>query len=235
MKTFLIKFAACIAIISVALLVSCSGTPEARPEPKLGVTTGSRLKLELVPGPYYAKTVNLLVYSYTVWPQVAVWLERSDGSFVDTLYVTEVIVTGKYAAAPKVGRPEALPVWTALKTKAQSPVDSVSSATTVGSNVVYGSDLVSRLPPGIYVVKLETNRSYDWNKTYTKKNSGVNGQPSVIYAATIEIGGPAATVAFKPIGTGSVDGSDGLMRSGLAGIDTAFELFSSLTATYIPE
>jgi len=179
--------------------------------------------------------VNLVVYSYTVWPQVAVWVERPDGGFVDTLYVTEVVVSGEFDAAPKRGRPEALPVWSALQAAAARPVDAVSSATTVGANVVYGSDLATRLPAGTYVVKLETNRSYDWNETFTKKNSGVNGQPSVVYAATIEIGGPAATVSFLPIGTGSVDGSDGRMRGGLDGIDTALGLFSSMSVSYVPE
>lgn len=235
MKTVRSSVCALVTLFCILLFLSCAEAPVARPEPKPGASSGPRLKLELVPGPYYAKKVNLLVYSYTVWPQVAVWLERPDGSFIDTLYVTEVVVTGKYDAAPKGGRPEALPVWSALKAKVTSPVDAVSSPTTVGADVVYGSDLAARLPAGTYVVKLETNRSYDWNATYTKKNSGVNGQPSVLYAATVEIGGRSAIVPFKPIGTGSVDGSDGLMRSGLQGIDTALELFSSMNVTYLPE
>lgn len=86
--------------------------------------------------------------------------------------------------------------------------------------------------PGRYAIMLETNRSYDWNKTYTKKNSGVNGQPSIVYRAELDIGSGSRTAAFEPIGTGSVDGSDARIQLGLQGIDTALQLFSSLQVTY---
>lgn len=36
-----------------------------------------------------------------------------------------------------------------------------------------------------YLIKAEFNTSFDYNDNYTKKTSGVNGQPSVIYSARI--------------------------------------------------
>ncbi|HAE20755.1 MAG TPA: DUF2271 domain-containing protein, partial [Spirochaetaceae bacterium] len=138
-------------------------------------------------------------------------------------------VSGNYTAAPKKGRPEALPVWSATK---KGSADAVSSPTTVGSAVSYGNGLAARLPAGEYVVKLETNRSYDWNAAYTKKNAGVNGQPSLIYEARLLVGAGSTEASFKPIGTGSVDGSDGLMRPSLDGIDTALSLFRAMTVAY---
>jgi hypothetical protein len=208
---------------------SCAGEPEQLPEPKPGSQSGPRFALNLVPGPHYSKDMKTMGFSYTVWPQAAAWLEKTDGTFIDTLYVTELAVTGRYRAAPKSGRPEALPVWSGIKSGA---VDAVTSPTTVGASVIYGNDIAARLPAGTYVVKLEVNRSYDWNETYTKKNSGVNGQPSVVYAAELTIGGASTRADFQPIGTGSVDGADGTMRPGLEGIDTALALFSSLTVSY---
>lgn len=209
---------------------ACAGEPEARPAPKTGVSSGPRIELRLEPGPHYAKDMKVFLFSYTVWPQVAAWLETPDGRFVDTLYVTELAVTGKYRAAPKAGRPESLPVWTARKSGA---AEAVSSPTTVGAPVSYASGLAASLPPGRYVVMLETNRSYDWNETYTKKNAGVNGQPSLVYRAELELGAGPAEARFTPIGVGSVDGSDGELRPELAGIDTALELFSSMTVRYL--
>jgi hypothetical protein len=176
--------------------------------------------------------MRVLWYEYTVWPQVAVWLETPEGDYVDTLYVTEVIVSGRYQAAPKAGRPEALPVWSHL---AKGPIDAVSSPTTVGAPIRYGNGRAARLPAGKYVVMLETNRSYDWNASYTKKNSGVNGQPSLLYRAELELGGGRSEARFEPYGRGSVDGSDGERRLGLEGIDTALRLFSELGVSYLPE
>ena len=220
------------ALVAFSLLSGCAGSPEQASAPKPGARSGTRFELSLQPGPEYAKEMKVFLFKYTVWPQVAVWLERPDGSFVDTLYVTELAVTRDYRAAPKEGRPEALPVWSALK---RAEVDGVSSPTTVGSTVEYGNDLAARLPAGTYIVKLETNRSYDWNDRYTKDNAGVNGQPSLVYAAELTIGGAADEAAFVPIGTGSVDGSDGDLRPGLDGIDTALQLFASMKVAYIPQ
>jgi hypothetical protein len=221
------------AVLALALgLSSCAGDAEARQAPLPGAQSGARFELRLEPGPEYSKDMRIAWFSYTVWPQVAVWLEGPDGSFIDTLYVTELAVSKDYTAAPKQGRPEALPVWTALK---QGGADAVSSPTTVGNAVSYGNGLAARLPPGDYVVKLETNRSYDWNDIYTKKNSGVNGQPSLIYEAKLSVGKGPAMAGFKPVGTGSVDGSDGSMRPVLEGIDTALALFSTMEVAYLPE
>jgi len=218
-----------VAIMTAGFLLACAGEPKALPEPKTGALSGPRLSLNLEPGPHYAKDAQFLWVKYTVWPQVAVWLENLDGTYIDTVYVTEIIVTGKFDAAPKQGRPEALPVWSHLPGQS---VDAVSSPTTVGSTVRYGNDIAARLPAGEYIVKLETNRSYDWNTVFTKKNSGVNGQPSVIYAAKLTIGGARTTATFLPVGTGSVDGSDGNVKAGLEGIDTALELFSDMKVSY---
>jgi len=218
-----------VTIMMAGFLFACAGEPEVLPVPKTGSLSGPRISLNLEPGAHYAKDAQFLWFKYTVWPQVAVWIEKPDGTYIDTIYVTEIVVTGKYDAAPKKGRPEALPVWSHLT---KENVDAVSSPTTVGSAVKYGNDIAARLPAGEYIVKLETNRSYDWNAAYTKKNAGVNGQPSLVYEANLTIGGARTDVAFKPVGTGSVDGSDGKVRPGLDGIDTALQLFSSMSVSY---
>ena len=229
MKRSMTAMVAVATVLTVSSLAACAGEPEVARAPDSGVQAGPRFVLNLDPGEHYAKDMKVFVYSYTVWPQVAVWLERTDGTYVDTLYVTELAVTRAYTAAPRQGRPEALPVWSHLK---HESADAVSSPTTVGSTVTYGNSLAARLPAGEYVVKLETNRSYDWNASYTKKNSGVNGQPSVVYEARLTVGGERAEAKLMPVGTGSVDGADGNDRPGLDGIDTALAPFSSMTGSY---
>jgi hypothetical protein len=229
MKRNAAAMSAVATVLTISLLAACAGEPEVARAPDYGTLAGPRFALNLEPGAHYAKDMRMFLFSYTVWPQVAVWLEKPDGAFVETLYVTELAVTGDYTAAPKEGRPEALPVWSHLP---KESVDAVSSPTTVGSTVTYGNSLAARLPAGEYVVKLETNRSYDWNASYTKKNSGVNGQPSLVYEARLTVGGERTESKFTPVGTGAVDGADGNVRPGLDGIDTALQLFSSMTVSY---
>ena len=133
--------------------------------------------------------------------------------------------------APAEGRPEALPVFGHLKAEA---ADGVSAATSKGETL-HDAGLGAGLPAGRYLVWLEVNRSYDYNAAYPKAGAGVNGQPSIVYRAELDLGGPVASEArFSPVGTGSPDGGDGEVREGLAGIDSALELFSSLTVSYLP-
>ena len=220
------KLKTIITAVMVALIsAACAGNPSPSP----GTESGPRFVLNLEPGPHYAKTVGTFPARYTVQPQVAVWLQTPGGKYIETVYVTARGEKGNWRMAPKEGRPEALPVWYHLR---QGSADAVSSATTTDSAVTYGNGIAARLPAGTYVIMLETNRSYDWNGRYAKENAGVSGQPSVIYRAELTIGGDRTEARFVAVGTGSVDGSDGTVRTGLDGLDTALELFSSMKVSY---
>jgi hypothetical protein len=241
------------ALAILVSLVACAGTPSSGADDGLasaGAGSGPRIELVLKPGPSYSAKMGFGPFAYTVRPQVAAWIESPDGLFLGTIYLTEKSAKGSWLSAPAEGRPEALPIWEhraglaagknknpadgKTTTQAEGP-DAVTAATAkAGARV--GSSIAGHLAAGTYVVCLEVNRSYDWNATYTKANSGVNGQPSLLYRAELSIGGPErADAIFTPVGTGSVDGSSGLVRSGLDGIDSAIGLFSCLTVSYLPE
>ena len=82
-----------------------------------------------------------------------------------------------------------------------------------------------------YVIKAEFNTSFDYNDHYTKKNSGVNGQPSVIYSAKIPAGfnkeNDEIKLSFE--GCGSIDGSDGIVQSDVSKLTTATEIVKLIT------
>jgi hypothetical protein len=189
----------------------------------------SRFRLEITPGPDYESSTTILLFiKIPIYPQVACWIESTDGTFVDTLYVTTKGARGKYVAAPSAGRPEALPVWEHRHSADRVAIDGVSSATPASASVHDASPRAS-LPDGRYNVFLEVNRSYDYNARYTTANSGVNGQPSLVYKAEIDVGKGPVDAAFVPVGTGSPDGSDGGIRGNLDGITTALTLLSKAT------
>jgi len=74
---------------------------------------------------------------------------------------------------------------------------------------------------------LEVNQSYDYNDTWTKSNSGVNGQPSIIYHAEF-IAGQNGTKGLLPIGSGSIDGSNGEINSNLDYFTTAYKIIKNV-------
>lgn len=195
-----------------------------------GTTSPNQLEqftLELVPGKNYESSTRWFVFKMPIYPQLAVWIESEEGRYLRTLFVTKKGGKKKWISAPKEGRPEALPVWNHLW---QGEIDGITAATSK-AETFRTSKFTDTLLPGNYVIKLETNISYDYNSNYTKENSGVNGQPSLVYQALLTTNKDSCCAVFLPVGTGSKDGSDGKIYN-LDGIDSAFELFSKMMITY---
>ena len=177
----------------------------------------------------YARDVTVSIGAGEGWkgPQLAVWLEDEQGRYVKTLYVTQKAGGLSWFLGPKEGRPESLPVWyhaskhDSKKSAAQnsSPdkkeIDAVTSATPKGGLVIN-----QKIDDASCVIKVEVNASFDYNSTWTKKNSGVNGQPSLVYQALLPAG-QKEEVALELVGSGSIDGSDGSVHKNVAGIDSA--------------
>lgn len=135
-----------------------------------------KISVAVNPGEAYSKRA----------PQIAVWVEDSDGTYVDTLFVTKKASENKWIGSPKDGRPESLPDW--YRAKGQNPAVKISkddldatTSATPKKGIVISKDL--ELEKGkTYVFKCQANQSFDYNEYYTKKNSGVDGQPAVLYA-----------------------------------------------------
>lgn len=214
--------------LAVCTLSSCAsgGNPNGR-----AVIQGGRFTLNLAPGSSYKFHTWWLIFPVPIYPQVACWVETPQGEYLGTVYATAKGAKKTWISAPATGRPEALPVWFHLQGKGEASADTVSGATPSGATK-RNSSLADSLKPGTYVVKLEVNRSYDYNERYTRANSGVVGQPSLVYTCEIAVGSGPSKAVFKPLGTGALDGSDGEVRPGLDGITTALQLFSSAEISY---
>lgn len=217
----------CTSVVALAILAIFSLAPAAR----IDAQTRNQFTLQVTPGPDYDATITFLFFfKIHIRPQIACWLETLDGTYVDTIYATAKGAKNDFFSAPK-GRPEALPVWYHRQSAQPPAADAISGATAVGA-AAHVVTLPIDLNPGHYVAFLEVNRSYDYNKRFTRQNSGVNGQPSIIYRAEIEVGTSKSTAVFSPIGMGSVDGSTGDITPGLDGITTALTLIGKAEIEY---
>jgi hypothetical protein len=185
------------------------------------------------------------------YPLFALWTEDLDGRYLQTLYVSRAIGTSRFTYGREldggewvpdvVRRPEALPYWGHKRgveardgfylPDPDSPVpDAVSAATpTEGFRLRTRTDVPT--PP--FRLLLEVNQSYDWNDYFSKdrfpddpiySGSGQNGQPSVVYAATIDPALGARHYAMNPIGHGHPGGADGELREDLSLLTTALAI-----------
>ena len=169
-------------------------------------------------------------------PQIAVWAEDLDGNFLRTLYVTKRASKKNWICGPKEGRPESLPVWyhaakynpAKLKDKADEDFvfDSVTGATPKGG--IFFTAEITDLP---CIIKAEFNTSFDYNDFYTKKNSGVNGQPSVVYKAQVKEKSKDKIV-LEFLGTGSIDGANGKICSDTEGLTSAKNIVKNITVSF---
>ncbi len=177
-----------------------------------------------------AKDITISVGAGENWkakrePQLAIWLEDTEGNYIKTLYVTERASHKSWIMGPKEGRPESLPVWyhsskfePAKKAAPDLKLDAVTSATPKGG-IIFDTNLEDKA----YVLRAEFNTSFDYNDFYTKKTSGVNGQPSVIYEAVIpaDFNKTSEEIRLAFAGTGALDGTDGLVHKNTEGLTTA--------------
>jgi len=210
--------------------------------PNAKAIAGVHGSMELVvePGEHWLGKMKVFILSIQKTPQMAAWIEDENGQYVATITVTNRSARQNWRSAPEEGRPEALPVWShrqqnnekhddlALQPSAKregSPLDAVSAATQKGTvEARIGTDVL--INGKIYNVYLEINHSFDYNDHWIKDNSGVNGQPSLVYHAQF-IAGQPGRISLVPAGHGSVDGSDGNITSGLENFTSALSIVKS--------
>ena len=165
--------------------------------------------------------------SYIKNPQFAIWVENSSGEYILTEFITKFSANKNWNKDLPKERPEALPVWNHKipNTILKNEIDAVSSAT---PNETFAIEINDSLTNGEeYNIYLEVNQSYDYNDTWTKSNSGVNGQPSIIYHTEFIVG-QNEIINLLPIGCGSVDGSNGDIDNNLDYFTTANKIIEKV-------
>ncbi len=187
-------------------------------------------------------------------PQIAVWIANTDGTYIDTLFVTKKGGTQGWVGpvglpADKIRRPEALPYWSHkrgvryfdgyyMPTRDNPLPDAITAASPAGNFRLRTrvSDKITR-----FVIKAEVNNSADFNDAFPKNATRGNpnysggrlgsGQPSIIYAATVDLSSGPITVELVPVGHGSPDGRDGDLNPDLSTLTTAKDIVRRITVS----
>ena len=208
---------------------------------------GLAINIELRRGEHYESAPQplFLGLTYTTVPQVAFWVEDLEGHYIDTLYVTKKSTNASFVPTEDIfgttSRPEALPYWShqrgvkydnnlMVPGVGNTDLDGMTGPTPLGNYDIH-SNTSTRLRQ--FKVMMEINRSYDFNKFYSKdkfpddpiySGSGSSGQPSVIYSATVDLDAPKRAFFMEAVGHGHHSGADGLLYTDMQGIDTALQL-----------
>lgn len=185
-------------------------------------------------------------------PVYAVWLADEDGSFIQTLYVSETIGKGVFKRAKRhqgqwqsgaIQRPASLPFWAHqrnirneyghyIPSPSMPELDAYTGATPKAS---FRMRLRSDRPlQGNYIVYLELNQSWDWNQFWHNDKYGTepeyktSSQPAVVYKAQIHIP-QTDEIELHPIGHSHPSGKDGSLNPDLSTLTTALHIVKRIT------
>ena len=180
-------------------------------------------------------------------PQIAVWLEDTDGRHLGTLYASKKIATQDWVGASGNRRKEALPYWCHrrgvvyedglyLPTKSQPLVDGMTGAT---PRTDFDVRLKDKAGIRHFYVMVEVNHSIDFNDRYSENKkedepdySGGpegSGQPALIYRADVDLDSAYTSFDAVLIGHSSADGTDGKLYDDLQGITSALTIVKRIT------
>lgn len=182
-------------------------------------------------------------------PQMAIWLETTEGEYLTTVYVTHKIATQSWQASGGERRKESLPHWCYMRgvqyedglylpTKKEPLTDGVSGATPQGS---FDIKLTPTSNLAKFVVKVEVNHSTDFNEQFPKsaEEGDVNysggkkgsGQPAVVYAATVDLTSGKKAFEATLVGHSSPDGNSGVVTADVSGLTSALHIVKQIIVT----
>jgi hypothetical protein len=207
---------------------------------------GNALIMEFVKGPAHNH------------PSMAVWLEDTEGNYIETLYVTRYVATGSYGLGElKPGawsnqpgaarRPATLPYWAHKRgVKApdglyipspENPVpDGLTSATPKGNFNL--NTVLSNRENRKFRILLEINQAWDSNAFWTNNkfpgdlNYYGSLQPSLIYAALVDPSEPGEPVFLNPIGHGHPSGSTGQLFTDISTLTTSRQIMHTINVRF---
>ncbi len=239
-----------LAVLAIFVITAaCGGTRKSADQPSREVITtnvnglGVSIKLDFLKGSSHNH------------PLMAVWLETTDGRYIETLYVAESIGTGVFRHADRstghweagpVRRPAALPYWAHqrgiqapdglfMPTPEQPVADAITGPTPDGDFT-----LASRATwnaPQQFKLMFEINQSWDWNEYWTNNKYPdspeykTSSQPAIVYSALIDLEKKQESYTLEPVGHSHYAGLDGSLNPDLSTITTALQITKSITVS----
>jgi hypothetical protein len=186
------------------------------------------------------------------YPLFAVWIEETDGKYIQTLYVAKSVATGifeygkqengRWVRAPKRA-PQTLPYWAHKRgIKASDGLFMPDEGTTVpdaysGATPVTGFVMTTRADntlPVKFRIMLEINQNWDWNEYWTNdkypddENYKWSCQPALVYEAVIDMKSLKDSYIMSPAGHSHYSGKNGEIFTDLSTLTTALQIADSI-------
>jgi hypothetical protein len=189
-------------------------------------------------------------------PSFAIWIEDLEGNYVETLFVTQFVATGKFDHGEiepgiwknepgEVRRPETLPYWAHKRNiKAEDGLfipspktavpDAISGATPPGN---FSLRTGTKIKNGKFRILMEINQAWDSNKFWSNNKFPDDRdyfrslQPALVYDVTIDINDNIKQYFLNPIGHSHYSGKDGRLYTDISTLTSAKEIAGKIIVT----
>jgi len=191
-------------------------------------------------------------------PILAIWLTTTDGKYIQSLYVSQTIAKGAYPHGKvEEGKwqvadrrnPATLPLWTHSRgilapdslylPTSERPVPDAYTGATPYNNFILETRL-DTIVKGKATLLLEINKPFDfnnyWHNMLFPENAAYksSGQPSLLYAVTIDFDSPDNPYYLNPIGHGHPCGQNGKLYTDLSTFTTALNIIARVKVEVFP-
>ena len=185
-------------------------------------------------------------------PSFVFWAEDKEGNYLQTLFITQAVGTGRYEHGDASGtawkpgevrRPASLPYWAHRRgilaedglyvPSPQNPVaDACTGATPAGDFTL--TTRFDREPPRTFRLLFELNQTWDWNEFWTNNKYPdddeykTSCQPALVYMAEVDLDNPQDSYLMQVIGHSHYSGKTGELFTDLSTMTTALEIAEKL-------
>jgi len=205
------------------------------------------LEIEIITGSNYKNNYRMGLINLEVIPQIAIWIEDINGNYIDTIYVTYRTAKSKWRGGKNIRRPSSLPIWShkrgikygdgGYSPTEDNPLPDTMTGATPKASFIKKWQIPSNFSKNEIVIKIEVNKSFDYNEVYRKDlkkdkkyYNDVNGQPSILYEAKINLKQKKNKVNFNFIGHGNVLGENGNIYEDISFLTDALTIIESINA-----
>jgi hypothetical protein len=202
--------------------------------------TGKQISIDAQKGSAWSHKQSFGIISINIVPQFAIWIEDTQGNYLETLYVTKKYAIQDWPYAKyekdKPFRISSMPYWRNKRLKkTKSPVTNKTPLPDTMTGATPGGDFtlkskIEKLHTKV-IIKAEFNKSFDTNSFYNSKRdaSKINGQPSVIFSSdVINLKKPKQSYKMKFIGHGGETGKDKKLYKNTKNLSTALKIIKTI-------
>lgn len=181
-------------------------------------------------------------------PLMAIWVEDSEGHYIQTLYVAESIAKGVFQHGDasrgfwmpgEIQRPAALPYWSHKRgiinekglylPTPQNPIVDAYTGPTPEKSFILHTQLDE---PGLkrFNLLFEINQTWDWNEYWTNnkypedEEYKTSCQPALVYSVAIDLDQPKEEYVMEAIGRSHHSGANGELYDDLQTLTTALHI-----------